>query len=156
MRKSIYTEEERRERRNAYNREHYRKNREKRMQQTRGWAKSNKHLVKKILERSRKNNPERKLFNAAKGRAKKSGLEFSITLDDIKIPEYCPLLGIKLDAWGDKEGSPSLDRIDNELGYTPENIWVISFKANRMKNTATLEELDKFCTSYLRIIGAIK
>jgi hypothetical protein len=34
-----------------------------------------------------------------------------------------------------------VDRIDPNRGYIADNIWVISWKANRMKSNATLEEL---------------
>lgn len=37
--------------------------------------------------------------------------------------------------------SPSLDRIKPELGYVKGNIRVISFKANSIKNDASIEEL---------------
>ena len=36
---------------------------------------------------------------------------------------------------------PTLDRIDSNKGYIKENIQVISFKANRLKNNATIDEL---------------
>lgn len=38
--------------------------------------------------------------------------------------------------------APSLDRFDNAKGYTPENIVVISSRANRLKSNASLEELQ--------------
>ena len=41
------------------------------------------------------------------------------------------------------DDSPSLDRIVSSLGYVKGNIRVISYKANRVKSNATLEELRK-------------
>ena len=70
----------------------------------------------------------------------KKGLEFSIQLEDIKIPKTCPLLNRTL-IEGDREYTPSLDRIDSKKGYTPDNVWVISHRANQIKNDATIQEL---------------
>jgi hypothetical protein len=38
--------------------------------------------------------------------------------------------------------SPSLDRKNSLLGYTKENTWVISYKANAAKSNCTLNELE--------------
>jgi hypothetical protein len=37
----------------------------------------------------------------------------------------------------------SVDRIDNNSGYTKDNIKVISFRANRLKSNGTLEEFEQ-------------
>lgn len=90
---------------------------------------------------------ENKLLATAKYRAKKKNLEFNLSLEDIKIPEVCPVLGIKLkkNTGGrlPSDYSPSVDRIDNEKGYTKDNIRIISFRANTIKGYATKEELKK-------------
>lgn len=76
---------------------------------------------------------------SAKSRAKLYRIEFAITIDDIKIPERCPVLGIPLDGLTRKT-TPSLDRRDNSKGYTPANICVISNAANAMKNNMTIKD----------------
>lgn len=83
------------------------------------------------------------MLNAAKSRAKRKGLDFNITQEDIIIPMYCPLLDIKLilGTKGDYEATPSLDRIDNTKGYIKDNVAVISKRANSMKNSSTKEEM---------------
>ena len=81
-----------------------------------------------------------------KHKAKMSGLEFNLTEADLIIPEVCPVLGIKLEialAEANKDTSPSIDRLDPTRGYTKDNVAIISMKANRIKNDATLEELEK-------------
>jgi hypothetical protein len=96
---------------------------------------------------NRKNNwkykPTLAMLNNSKQRAKSSGLEHTLTIDDIVIPEYCPVLNIKLDP-GDRKrhgNAPSIDRIDNSKGYVKENIMIISNRANLLKNNATIDEL---------------
>lgn len=83
------------------------------------------------------------MFAAAKKRAKIKGVEFSITQNDVCVPETCPLLGVPLLQCKKCLGpnSPSLDRIDPSKGYVPGNVWVISYRANAAKSNLTLSEL---------------
>lgn len=83
------------------------------------------------------------LFNSAKSRAKQRHIEFSISIDDIIVSEKCPILDIplKYNRGVKKDNSYSLDRIDSSKGYIKGNIWVISLRANRIKNDATPQEL---------------
>lgn len=92
-----------------------------------------------------KANPAVNMLRAAKQRAKKKGLEFTIKLSHIVIPEVCPILGLKLESNNGLAcaNSPSLDRIDSSRGYTKENIQVISWRANDIKKDSTVEELKK-------------
>lgn len=58
------------------------------------------------------------------------------------LPTVCPLLGVELCYNGPLSAvSPSLDRKDSSKGYVPGNVWVISHRANVIKNNATAEEL---------------
>lgn len=99
-------------------------------------------------ERVKSKTPEWKMHQRAKQRALKTGREFSISVNDIIIPDICPILGIKINMNSGKSGayknSPSLDRIDNSKGYTKKNIQVISQLANAMKCHASVEELQNF------------
>ena len=93
-----------------------------------------------------RNNPIKALLNAAKGRAKRKGISFDLTPEDIVIPTHCPWLKIPLDKkgfgkCGSRENVPSLERIDSALGYVRGNVLVISNRANRIKSDATLKEL---------------
>ena len=99
------------------------------------------------------NNPEEQLLVGARARAKKSGIEFNVNKYDIYIPQLCPLLEIPIVqniGRGRTDNSPSLDRKDNSKGYTKDNVWVISDLANRMKNSASLEQLETFCKNVLK------
>ena len=96
-------------------------------------------------ERVKCTDPKSKMLRRAKSRAKIKNLDFNIGIEDIIIPEYCPILNIKLNTHSGKSGgkkdSPALDRINPKLGYTKNNIRVISHLANMMKSHANNEEL---------------
>jgi hypothetical protein len=99
-----------------------------------------KHFARITQERKDKH-PEAFLLTWAKYRAKVDGLDFNIELSDIKIPKRCPVLGMVLKAGSrGNPTSPSLDRFKNELGYTKGNVFVISRRANVLKNNGTLKE----------------
>lgn len=99
---------------------------------------------KAITKKSRENNPEKRLWQQAKYRARRTGLEFDLTVEDIKIPIVCPVFGAPLyrHDGARANNSPSLDRIDNSKGYVKDNVWVISWRANRIKWNVSLEELE--------------
>lgn len=93
------------------------------------------------------------MVQQAKARARKNGLEFSITTDNVTIPTHCPVLPyieLRYDV-GDTASSPSLDRIDPYKGYTPDNTRVISTRANLLKNNATLQELKYLYEDALKL-----
>lgn len=96
---------------------------------------------KKVTEKN-KNNPKHRLWSRARAQAAARGLEFNLTVDDIEIPEVCPVLGVPFVY--NTYYTMSLDRVDNSKGYIKGNVQVLSFKANAMKNSATDEELVKF------------
>lgn len=93
------------------------------------------------------------LLGHAKYSAKKKSLAFNIDASDIHIPCACPVLGILLDlgAGPHADNLPSLDRIDPTIGYVKGNVWVISWRANRIKQNATLEELEALVVALKRL-----
>ena len=96
---------------------------------------------------------EYKMYARAKSRAKKNNLPFNIELDDIVIPERCPLLGIKIESTEvrNSPNNPSLDKIIPEKGYIKGNVWVISNRANTLKNDATIQELKTLVENLERL-----
>lgn len=88
------------------------------------------------------NNPITRMLMNAKSRARQSGLEFNITSEDVPIPEFCPILEIKLvlGKANHYDNAPSIDRIDSKKGYIKGNVKVVSFMANKMKTNATKEQ----------------
>lgn len=126
--------------RRAQNLEFYRKRERK------WWEKNRAHRVQQQRQRyyDLKNNCfEKILWYRAKTRANKSQLSFTLELKDIIIPKKCPYLKIplKIGEGYATPNSPSLDRIDNFKGYIPGNVQVISWRANSLKQDATLQEL---------------
>jgi hypothetical protein len=83
-----------------------------------------------------------KLLAAAKRRAKNFGVSFNLTIGDISIPTLCPVLGFAMGFDGPREHMPTLDRVIPSLGYIKGNVAVISMRANRLKNDATIQELE--------------
>lgn len=94
----------------------------------------------------------RRLLALAKHRAKKQGVPFDLSAEDIHIPHVCPALGIRLKrnlgGRSQSAASPTLDRIKPDLGYIRGNVIVLSAKANAIKQNATPKELERvasFC-----------
>lgn len=98
----------------------------------------------------------KQMISSCKVRAKRKGWDFNLEPDDIKIPFLCPLLGIMLKPGEGKfcDSSPTVDRIDSNKGYIKGNVRIISHKANRMKNDATLEDLTTFANSIMAYMGS--
>jgi hypothetical protein len=118
----------------------------------RWWNATHPGAAAKSSRECRLRNLNRALVHAAKYRAKKRGLEFNLTYDDIVVPEFCPVLGIKLSVnIGEKkikDTSPTIDRIDSTQGYVRGNVVVVSWRVNRIKNNSTIEELRKIADYY--------
>ena len=91
--------------------------------------------------------------------AKRRNIEFTIQYTDFELPEFCPILGIKLEYGSGHDGNApqhaTLDRIDNTKGYIPGNIMIVSRLANAMKNEATFNQLQTFITNYSYLINYI-
>ena len=94
-------------------------------------------------KKSRKIDPRTQLLADARKRAKRKGMEYDLTKEDLVVPETCPVLGLILEVGEGKRqpNSPSIDRIDNSKGYVRGNVAIISLRANALKNDGTIEEL---------------
>lgn len=80
-----------------------------------------------------------------KNKCLNSDLPCDIEVDDLSpFPLTCPVLGIDIDYFkkgkGGSNNSPSIDRMDPEKGYVKGNVRIISQKANRLKQDASVEE----------------
>ncbi len=83
-------------------------------------------------------------FRFRKARAIKRWFEFTIKPEDVVLTKVCPVLGTDF-TYGEtlSDTTLTIDRIDPEKGYIPGNVVVISHKANRIKNNASAEEIEK-------------
>ena len=106
--------------------------------------------------------------------AKRRNLDFDLDYTDIKLPKYCPLLGIELNYTNNRNNKflnlgddyvdlgfndpskASVDRIDNTKGYVKGNIIILSRLANAMKNEASFEQLETFSKNILKLINFYK
>ncbi len=110
--------------------------------------KNERNSYTKTYYRARRmNNLEADILTRCRYRAKKHGIPFDLTIEDIIIPERCPVLGIPLDRGGvgtkgGRPNSPSLDRMRPAGGYVKANVRVISNRANTLKCDATIAELE--------------
>jgi hypothetical protein len=109
------------------------------------WRKNNPDYQKKWTKKC----PESQLLRSARNRAKQKNMECTITQNDIHIPKICPVF--KVPFVKGTEYAPSLDRIDNTKGYTPENIVVVSRKANVMKNNGSVQDLKMLVEYYSKL-----
>jgi len=93
-------------------------------------------------------NTFRRQFASRKQSALRAGIPFTIDFENIDKPEYCPVLGIKLNYGWSGEGNrddakATIDKVIPNLGYVPGNVFVISWRANKLKNNMSLDELEK-------------
>lgn len=144
-------------------------NREKLKQQAKKYRANNKEKILKYRKnyQNRSNicqqkyyytHPIQYLLHRSKNRAKLKKIECTIT--HVNIQEalkkctnkngvyICPILKIKMEinignGKGRQNNSLSIDRIDNAKGYIPENIVIMSWRANNIKGDGTAEEHRK-------------
>ena len=110
---------------------------------------NHKHKLKNEARTYRLKNPFHTLCSGHKSRSFRLGIPFNLTpeyLEEI-YPEngLCPVLSTPLILGGtlndNRQQLASLDRIIPHLGYTKGNVRWISYRANAIRNNATVEEL---------------
>ena len=94
----------------------------------------------------------------AKMRAKRAGVPCTLTMLDVvgAVVDTCPLLGLPIIYAQPKlsDNSPTLDKKIPHKGYVPDNIAVISHRANRLKSDSTIEELQTLLNNLVQYINS--
>lgn len=97
------------------------------------------------------------VVRTARSRAKKKGLPFDLDTDDIirrVRAGTCEATGVPfcLDDVGSQRNpfTPSLDRVDSRLGYTPDNVQVVCLGWNLMKTNFDVDLLAQFIDGWLQ------
>lgn len=88
----------------------------------------------------------KRILRTAKDRAKRDGIPFRLTENDIDIPPNCPVCQRELRVGEGKvcDSSPTLDKNVPALGYVRGNVSVICFDCNRRKRDMSWSELRTF------------
>ena len=140
--------------RKEYHARRYRAQRDRLLAQNLAWQKANPEKVRAIDKAAYARNHAKSLVALAQKRARRQGIPFDITPEDISIPEVCPYFQVPMkraEKGGNLSFSPSIDRIEPKKGYVKGNVQVISRLANCMKWTSTEEQLISFAEGVLRI-----
>jgi len=125
--------------------------------------KSKPHVREKIkrqrvIHEARLDVRSRIVFRSAELRAKKKGLEFSLTPEWVAArvaSGVCELTGLQFEleqrqtAWTYNPFSPSVDRISSELGYSPDNCRVVLTAVNLALNQWGLDVLIRIAKALL-------
>lgn len=86
-------------------------------------------------------------MSSIKSRCLKAGVPYDLAVDDLyPLPLTCPVFGIPLNWMAGGKGTdvdhPTIDRLVPDLGYVKGNVRIISNRANRLKNNASLSEIE--------------
>lgn len=85
-------------------------------------------------------------YLSRKQNAKNNNIPFTILFNEIETPEFCPIFGLKLNyGWSGENqrdnAKATIDKVIPELGYVNGNVFVISWRANKLKSNMSLDEL---------------
>lgn len=86
-------------------------------------------------------------LSVVKSSCLKNDIPYGMTVDDLyPLPLSCPVFCTPLNWMSEGKGTshdhPTIDRMVPELGYVKGNVRIISNRANRLKNNASLTEIE--------------
>lgn len=120
---------------------------ERRRQYYKEFKKKNPNYYKEKRAKERKENFEKELLNQTKSFAKKQGIVFTLIIDDVVIPKFCPLTETEITksvGEGRILSNPYIYRKDESVGYIKENIIITCILANHLRSCATKEQIVAF------------
>jgi hypothetical protein len=92
-------------------------------------------------------------FKQRKFHAKRKNIEFSITFEWLqKQPLVCYYTGRLLTLNPNNYNTLSIDKIDNEKGYTFENTVLCCHMVNLAKNDMDINEFDQMCRDRVKML----
>lgn len=119
-----------------------------------------KDKMKKIVAEYYKDYPAKRFMVSTRSSAKKRNLLFELTekwFEEKLKRGVCETTGLPIKTKAYQEGargirsfySPSIDRIDNNVGYIPSNCRIVCWGVNLAKNTFTDRDLNALSLSIL-------
>lgn len=114
---------------------------EKRKRYMKAYRLTKEYRGKRRLYRLRRSQTLYSILSCVRQRAKARNIPYNLTIADIRVPEFCPVLGLKMARNEGRHGpcdtSPSVDKLIPGLGYVSGNVRIISNRANRLKGDST-------------------
>lgn len=120
------------------------------------FKKKNPEFYKKVNDKNRSEKFERALLYQYRSYAKRKGIEFNLTIEDIIIPEKCPLIDepiTRIIGAGKVMYNPSIWLMDETLGYIKGNIMIVSILANSMRSGTSKDKLILFAKRIKKLYG---
>lgn len=111
------------------------------------WYRDNPERATHLRRQARHRAPWKYMLKTAEERARKKRVPFCLTVEWAKnrYTGFCELTGLPFligkNGCGPASRSPSLDRIEAKLGYTPNNCRFILACVNNFKHDGTEEEM---------------
>ena len=129
---------------------------EKRTQYYKEFKKKHPNYYKEKSAKSKLENFERALLYQTRGLAKRRKLEFTLIIEDIVIPKFCPLTNTEITksvGEGRLFSNPYIYRKDESIGYVKENILITCVLANHLRICASKEQIITFAKNIMNAYG---
>ena len=116
------------------------KNSEQEKQRMRDWRAKNLELDRQHKREWHINNPIRSWFLTCKGHAKRRGIEFTLTWEQIEKmwTGRCFETNVEFEMGSNGPLSATMDRIDPKGGYTRNNIRIVTNRVNAIRGNKPL------------------